>query len=108
MKGGVVARAEFGAPGCGCSPTHDGNSILSQALPHRTPLSRRHVPRRAGRYGRKLVIGSRLLGQLDKEPRTPLPPRIIVLFTSIPFKCSISITLISTRIEQVLKFQKEQ
>ncbi|KAJ3655056.1 hypothetical protein Zmor_014200 [Zophobas morio] len=25
--GGVVARAEFGVPGRGCSPTHDGDSI---------------------------------------------------------------------------------
>ena len=25
--GSVVARAEFGAPGRGCSPTHDGDSI---------------------------------------------------------------------------------
>ena len=23
------ARVEFGAPGCGCSPTHDSDSILS-------------------------------------------------------------------------------
>ncbi|KAJ3645410.1 hypothetical protein Zmor_023071 [Zophobas morio] len=30
-RGGVVARPEFGAPGCGCSPTHD--------MPPNTPLS---------------------------------------------------------------------
>ncbi|KAJ3655012.1 hypothetical protein Zmor_014159 [Zophobas morio] len=34
----------------------DSDSILSQALPPSTPLSRRDAPRRAGRYGRKLVV----------------------------------------------------
>ncbi|KAJ3643640.1 hypothetical protein Zmor_026340 [Zophobas morio] len=28
---GVVARAEFGASGRGCSPTHESHAILSQA-----------------------------------------------------------------------------
>ncbi|KAJ3665178.1 hypothetical protein Zmor_000687 [Zophobas morio] len=32
--------------------------------------------------------------QLDKEPRTPLPPRVYALFTSVPSKCSLSVSLI--------------
>ena len=52
----VIARAEFGAPGRGYSPTHDDDSILLQALPSSTPLSRKNVPERTGRYGGKLLV----------------------------------------------------
>ncbi|KAJ3639396.1 hypothetical protein Zmor_002757 [Zophobas morio] len=53
--GGVVARAEFGAPDCGCSPTHDGDSIYRKHC--RTALLYYGHGVRAGCYGRKLAFG---------------------------------------------------
>ena len=44
--------------------------------------------------------------QLDMEPCSPLLPRVSVLFTSIPFKCSVSITLILTYNRTSVKVSK--
>ena len=71
-------QAEFGAPGRGCSPTHDGDFIYRKHC-------RLAVPRRAGRYGRKLAVGSRLLGQVDSvtSSRPPLNSILTCIFVQM-------------------------
>ena len=78
--GGVVARAEFGAPGCGCSPATTAILFYLQARATQHATSR-HPDRSPDR-------------QLDKGSRPPLLPHVSVLFTSIPFKYSLSMTRI--------------
>ncbi|KAJ3651918.1 hypothetical protein Zmor_017922 [Zophobas morio] len=57
-KGGLVARVEFETPGHRCSHTHDGDSIYRKHC--RTASLHYEHAGRAGRYGPKVALGSRL------------------------------------------------
>ena len=105
---------------------HDGDSILSASTAVQYPSTlyheetcRRSRPLRSQTRGWKsrprLLFKTCILlcrwrdRQLDQEPRTPLPLRISVLFTSIPFiKCLISITLVLNNDRTSVTVSKEQ
>ncbi|KAJ3656536.1 hypothetical protein Zmor_015607 [Zophobas morio] len=122
LPDGVLARAEFGAPGCGCFPpttvillyrqahaTHHP-SVIKKCAAHKQAVEVANSWLGPGYWAKAIashhldrpltsILNLRLLcrwrdRQLDKETRTPLPPRVSVLFTSVPFKCSLCLTLI--------------
>ncbi|KAJ3659215.1 hypothetical protein Zmor_010916 [Zophobas morio] len=66
---GRCRRAEFGASGSGCSPIHDGDSSKHC----RTALLHYEHAVRAGRYDRKLVVGSRLWTEVDSVTSSQPP-----------------------------------
>ncbi|KAJ3650146.1 hypothetical protein Zmor_021853 [Zophobas morio] len=110
----------FGAPDRGCSPTHDGDFIYRKHC-STAHLHDEHAVR-AGRRGRKLAVGSRLYeANSVTSSRPPLTSIQTCVFcadgainptsstrnralrfcqvflcylTSIPFKYSLSVTLI--------------